>query len=450
MAYIFLVPAIWWLSCRPSYRSVFSTFLFFGWLYYITLLWWLRHVTFPGLILGSLLLSGYLSVWFLLARWMIPRVLESSFRMRLCVMLALSAAWTTIEWIRCQFTLGFPWCPLSVSQWERPAILQAAEWGGGWIVSFFLVFFNLCVASYVHHLLVRRLQPKGNGFNWRMCPDFYVGLLFLLGMLAPFFLTRPNPKDQEVLMRVGFVQPYLVEKWQTGKATRHKETLGRLSLMTAAAKPDIILWPEASTPYAITEDGEWVEALSRKTNTHMLIGAVAKSTDQEHSYNAVCLIKPRDGLDMKFYAKRILVPFGEYVPAGFGWIPDLDKLVGPTGRFTTGGDARTLALDLDSETREIKIGPLICYEDIFPTLARQHALEAADALFVMLNENGSVYFEGAATFSISRDKTLLGKSTFFTRHGDLFAYASMGLSLFGFFVCWKHSKRQIEQEDKDR
>ena len=53
---------------------------------------------------------------------------------------ALAAFWVFIEWVRSLFSFGFPWCPLSVTQWERPAILQLVPFFGGWIVSFFSNF----------------------------------------------------------------------------------------------------------------------------------------------------------------------------------------------------------------------------------------------------------------------------------------------------------------------
>ncbi len=459
----------------------------------MTLLWWLRHVTLPGLAMGSLLLSAYLSLWFLLARWMLPKALAGGFWARFLSKLILASAWTFIEWARCQFTLGFPWCPLSVSQWQRPAILQGAEWLGGWWVSFLLVFFNLCIASYLHHLLVRRLQSRRGGILGSFCPDFYAGLLMLCVALAPFFL-KTHEGDSQRLLRAGFVQPYLLDKWMPGKASIHKETLRNLTLVTSAARPDLILWPEASTPYAITEDRAWVEAISKRTNTPMLVGAVAKSPNKDYSYNAVCLVTPEDGLDLGFYAKRVLVPFGEYVPAGLKWIPGLDKLVGPTGSFEAGGDSRLLKVDLNSTKSGVKIGSLICYEDIFPSLARRFAVDGSDFLFVctnnawfgeegcaeqhaahsvlraienrlpvlrcgnagwsgwidergnlratILNEEGSVYFEGAATFEVSRQGKSTKKLSFYTRHGDFFPYLCIAMALAGSFIL---SRAKIAQ-----
>jgi apolipoprotein N-acyltransferase len=482
-AYFFLVPALWWLSSRPSYKSVFLVFLFFGWLYYLTLLWWLRHVTFSGLSLGALLLSGYLVIWFLFARWIIPHSLESKFGTRLLAMLSLASLWTLIEWGRSKFVLGFPWCPLSVSQWQRPAVLQISEWTGGWAISFFLVFFNLSIASYLHHLLIRRHKPGRKGIAGSMCPDLYVGLVLLAVMLSPVFLMNQGRRIEVPMLRAGFIQPYLMDKWDHGKAARHKETLRRHSNILAATRPDVIFWPEASTPYAINEDATWVEYLSEQNQLPMIVGAITRSVDPPRSYNSVCSIKPIDGLIPECYSKRALVPFGEYIPRGFDWIPNLDKLVGPTGRFESGHDAKTILLDVNSTGKALRVGPLVCYEDIFPDLARETIQKGADFLFISTNNawfgeegcaeqhaahsvlraienrrpvlrsgnagwsgwideqgvsrsvmrdgNGSVYFEGAATFSIARNSLRINKETFFSRHENWFVYICFAFTAMG-------------------
>jgi len=498
-AYFFLIPSLWWLSSRPSYKSVLLAFLFFGWLYYLTLLWWLRHVTFSGLSLGSLLLSGYLLIWFLFARRLIPRGLEAGFGTRLLVMLSLASAWTAIEWGRSQFALGFPWCPLSVSQWQRPALLQISEWTGGWAISFFLVFFNLCVASYLHHLLVRRRRTKSKGIANNMCPDVYVGLACLAVMLSPVFFSSPNHQYEVPMLRAGFVQPYLLEKWESGKATRHKNTLRRHSRILASTKPDVILWPEASTPYAINKDTDWVEEISIQTQLPMIVGAITKSVDPPLSYNSICSITPRKGLTSEFYAKRALVPFGEYIPKGFDWIPNLDKLVGPTGRFEPGIEPKIILLDVNSTGKTLKVGPLVCYEDIFPDLARETTSQGADFLFVSTNNawfgeegcaeqhaahsviraienrrpvlrsgnsgwsgwideqgvrrsvmrdgNGSVYFEGAATFSISRNSSRINQKTFFSRHENWFVYICLPFIAIGFLIKSRKSHNESAEDD---
>ena len=147
-AYFFLIPALWWLSSRPSYKSVFLVFLFFGWLYYLTLLWWLRHVTFSGLSLGALLLSGYLVIWFLFARWLIPHGLKGRFGTRLLSMLSLASAWTLIEWGTESICLGLSLVPTfrkPMAASRRVADIRMDWWLGDLFLS--------CILQPLHSLI---------------------------------------------------------------------------------------------------------------------------------------------------------------------------------------------------------------------------------------------------------------------------------------------------------
>ena len=353
----------------------------------MTLVGWIRHITFPGMLAATFLLSLYNLPWFLLAAKLIPRAAKGGFRQRLGTMIGLSAFWVSIEWVRGQFTLGFPWCPLSVTQWERPAILQTLPWTGAWSVSFFLVFFNLTIASYLHHLLVRRRNRQGGAFS-SFCPDFYVGILLFALMVSPFFLFRTGSNEnaaEERTVRVGVCQPFLTNKWESQSVALHKEILVRQTRFLALTNPDLIVWPEASTPYPVNLDPLWVEDLVRETGIPMLIGAVVREEGQ--AFNTISLVTPENGVSPEWYAKRILVPFGEYVPFPFRWIPGLRKLVGPIGTFGEGEVPFNFNVPKTGEDKDaFVVGSLICYEDIFPSLVRETVREEADFLFVCTND----------------------------------------------------------------
>jgi apolipoprotein N-acyltransferase len=79
------------------------------------------------------------------------------------------------------------------------------------------------------------------------------------------------------------------------------------------------------------------------------------------------------------YEKVHLVPFGEYVPLK-RWLPFLGKLVAEVGDFKSGRKGNTLSW------REHKLGPLICYEIIFPRLARAMAAGGAHLLVSQTND----------------------------------------------------------------
>jgi apolipoprotein N-acyltransferase len=181
-----LLPFLIWIHFRPSFRKVLICMLISGWIYHIAMVGWMRHVSFGGMCTATFLLSCYQSIWFLFARAWYPRFSKGNFNSRLLIIVGLSALWVSIEWLRTLFTLGFPWCPLAATQWERPILLQAAFFAGSWAVSFFLIFFNLCIGSYLHHLFVRRRQAVGF-FNRSICPELYLGISTSVPYDIPFF-----------------------------------------------------------------------------------------------------------------------------------------------------------------------------------------------------------------------------------------------------------------------
>jgi apolipoprotein N-acyltransferase len=430
-----------------------------------------------GMLGASLLLSIYQLPWFFMARILVPYSIERGFKARFVAIICLSCTWVSIEWLRCQFTLGFPWCPLSVTQWERPILLQTAKWFGGWIVSFFLIFFNLCLGSYVHHLFVRRRQSSSGIFG-NICPDFYLAILLFVFMLSPFFLIYKPESKVNHRFDVGVCQPYLLEKWKGGNAALHKDILSRQTSILGLMKPDLIVWPEASTPYALNKDSAWVEELVKQASTPLLLGAVLK--EGESIYNTISEVLPDSGFKGNRYAKRVLVPFGEYIPFPFKFIPGLRKMVGPVGSFKEGEDINIFSIPTSAD-ESVKIGPLICYEDIFPSLCLDVARKGVDLFFVTTNdawfgeegcakqhaahsvlravetqrpfircgnagwsgwidsngyqrevlkdENGSIYCARATVMNLVLNLNPQRQKSFYVKRGDLFAYFCVLVSI---------------------
>jgi apolipoprotein N-acyltransferase len=209
----------------------------------------------------------------------------------------------------------------------------------------------------------------------------------------------------------------------------------------------------------------------------LLLGSIAfenEGTEGETWFNAAFVADPVAGVQTNFYAKRHLVPFGEYVPLRplLGWLNKFVE-VGDSD-FTPGPDASPLMVSLPQGS--IAIGPLICYEDIFPQLARGSVIAGSEVLAVLtnnawygeggaayqhaahavlravetrrpvlrcgnggwsgwidefgsvratvLNDAGTVYFRGTQTVDVKRDARWVGRQSFYVQHGDWFVAAS--------------------------
>jgi apolipoprotein N-acyltransferase len=482
-AYVFAVPAVFWAYLRPSLKLYAWTLLAAQAVAWTILLGWLHHVTVGGLLLLGPLVGAWVGVWYLAVWWAMPRVRERSSGLRVLAVVGLAALWVLVEWTRTWLLGGFPWLPLAASQWQRPILLQISAYTGAWSVSFILVAFNLGIAAYADRLL----HSKETGLR-RRSPEFMFALLLLI--FPSFLLLREtyNQQRREVA-RVALVQPYIPQqvKWDPAQGPGILEVLRTLTLTAGADRPDLIVWPEAVTPWAVRgDDGTraFVEDLSARVQRPMLLGSIAierRGGPDEGWFNGAFVVTPDFGLQPVYYAKRRLVPFGEFVPLRpiLGW---LQKFVEIGDDFQAGDDASPLVIGLPRGP--LVVGPLICYEDIYPRLAGASALAGSEVLVVMTNNGwfgeggaayqhaahsvlravetrrpvvrvgnggwsgwideygqiratvtngeGSVYFRGVNSITVTRDLRWSDRNSYYTEHGDWFVGLSVLLALLGF------------------
>ena len=486
-AYAMLVPGTYWAYTRPRFKFYAWTMIAAQAVAWTIILGWLHHVTWLGLVLLGPIVGAWIGVWYLAAWWTVPRMLGRPTLVRLLAMLGLAGAWVLIEWTRTWFLGGFPWLPLAASQWQRASILQIASYTGAYGVSFVLVAVNVGFAAYAHRLL----REGATGLRKRS-QEFFLAMFLLLVCLCIHVQEAFNRLHYtQPVGRVAFVQPYIPQdvKWDPAKGPGILQVLKTTTLDAAFTRPDLILWPEATTPWAVKGDDNaraFVEDLARQAKAPMLIGSVAvedPNTHKDRWYNGAFAVDPAFGVQTAYYAKRHLVPFGEYVPLRpvLGWIT---KFVPIGDDFATGIDSSPLVLPLRGGS--LTFGPLICYEDIYPQLARASALAGSDVLVVLtnnawfgeggaayqhaansvlravetrrpvlrdgnggwsgwidefgsirttlVNAAGTIYFRGTKTVTITRDARWVGHYSFYVEHGDWFVGVCAALAVFGYVL----------------
>lgn len=409
LAYIFAAPAVFWAYRAPRWRLFLGVTLGAQMLAWTITLGWLSNVTWVGLLLLGPFLGAWVGSWFAAARWAMPRVIGRPWPQRVFVVLGLAAAWVLVEWTRTWFLSGFPWLTLSATQWQRLSVLQPAAYTGAWGVSFILVTVNVAFAAYARKLLFGAPEEGRT-----RCPEFIAAMALLLGCIVLTVRETFNRgRFHQHWANVGIVQPAIPQevKWEPSEAPAILRTLEAETLKAAAVKPDLLLWPEATTPLAVLGDEGmrgWTEDLVRRAGVPLVMGSIGYEnldTPQERWRNGVFVVTPEAGLAAEFYSKRHLVPFGEYVPLRpvLGW---LEKVAPVGGDFSAGETASPLATPGAAGTR---IGPLICYEDIFPALARESAKAGADVLVV--NTNNGWFGEGAMAYQHAAHSVLRAVET---------------------------------------
>jgi len=474
--FVVLIPFLVWLRMGPSFKEVAWTGLATGWVTWFILIFWLRHVTVLGLVLLSGIVGLHFMLWGLGTWWLSKKLLHKGVWMGLPFALGTAALWVILEHVRSWIFTGFPWLPLSASQWSRPIMLQSAAFWGAWGISFGLALLNAGLAGYLVRI-VGYARTRTRTF----CPEFYLSLIVFVSMT--FLQTRHiSGQDREPLFRAAAMQPAIPqnEKWDPSQTKAILDQIEQNTRLLAPMKPDAIFWPEATLPYPIKGDvamKAWVENLATEIGIPIFAGALVAESEEVWR-NGIYLIRPKWGMYPEYYSKRHLVPFGEYIPLRKLW-PWIEKIVPISGDLYPGESVSLLPLSLPGRT--VNIGSLICYEDVFPSLARKSTLEGAGILFVatnsawygqsaasfqhmahsvlravenrrvvyrvgndgwsgwideygnvreeLLDEDGKIWFSGGTTWKVDRDKRWKGRETFYTEHGDWFVLCCWGLLL---------------------
>jgi apolipoprotein N-acyltransferase len=197
-----------------------------------------------------------------------------------------------------------------------------------------------------------------------------------------------------------------VEDEAADRVARH---LIDLSNLAAHYHPDLIVWPETSSPdpWIVKADGT-PDRESRKSahrmashwGTNLLIGVNSTNQFEDGSrrrYNSALLIE-RNGEMNHRYDKIHRVPFGEYVPLRdvLPWMNnfapyDYDYSVWPGTEYT-----RFPLVD-DATKRNFTFGTLICYEDTDAEIARPYGGgDGRPAADYLLNISNDGWFDGSS------------------------------------------------------
>ncbi len=273
LAYACLAPGVIWAYLRPSLRLYAGTLFVSQAVAWTIILWWLHPVTYVGLFLLGPLVGAWTGIWYLAVWWVMPRMLGKPNSVRLVAMLGLCGAWVLVEWSRTWVFGGFPWMPLAATQWERIGVLQLAAYTGASGVSFVIVAVNVGFAAYAH-----RLFREGRRGFARRSQEFLLAMFLLLVCLS-VLVSDVTHRDQftEPFTRVAFIQPDIpsTAKWEPAQADHILRTLAAQTQDAAKSVPDLILWPESTTPYPLHGGdpgmGKFVSALAHQAKAPLLV-----------------------------------------------------------------------------------------------------------------------------------------------------------------------------------
>jgi apolipoprotein N-acyltransferase len=404
LAWVALVPLLWALGDGVSpWRA-----LWLGWLTGVLFTFfaenWIAHsMTFYGGMLTGVayavafLFAAVLALFPALFAVVMARLLK---RFGWPALVFAPLLWAAAEWVRPFFT-GVTWNALGVSQVRYFIVARLAQYGGVYLLSALVVAGNALLMLLFKTRERQGFRPAsllllfGAFFFWLPA---WQGPVKQLTSSITVLGVQPNvPVDIPVDDTERYLQKTIALTETAIANVRNEQTAGQV---------DLTIWAEC--PLALFYDNDEatrqrLNALVQKTGSHFIINTVARSGDDY--FNSVSTISPRpDEAAFKRYDKIRLVPFGEFVP----WRPLLGRFVPAiTGDFKAGTHAVVNTLKMNTQraaisfseangatgpaiertTSYVRTGTFICYEAAYPELVRRFVQNGA-TLLVNVSEDG--------------------------------------------------------------
>ena len=290
--------------------------------------------------------------------------------------------WTALEYLRSSHPVyGFSWLGLGYSQFQTLPVIQIAEFTGVYGVTALIVLVNAGLFVLIHPEFAAHEQWQ----KYRVRIGGATAGVFIFCLIYGWMALADASAPKSAALKIGLVQGNIAQqmKWNPIYRTAVLERYRHLTLKAAQDQPDLIVWPEAVTPFYFQQDepgARFIVDGVRMTHTPLLFGSPHVETrgGEQVLLNSAFYLS-REGIVQGRYDKIHLVPFGEFVP----WrslLFFIDKLVVGIGDFGRGTEATVFQL------KNFKFGVSICYEIIFPELTRQSVNNGAQFLVNITND----------------------------------------------------------------
>ncbi|MFH1675027.1 MAG: apolipoprotein N-acyltransferase [Pseudomonadota bacterium] len=416
-----------------------------------------------------LLLACYLSLYTAIFAFLLNKFREKSIGYTISASILLPC----LEFIRSFLFTGFPWENLGHSQFEQISLLQSADLFSGYGLSALIIATNAVI------FVAAERYKKEKIITWHRFAIVIVLIVAFWGYGTWRIKEIDKVSKRSTHKRVTLVQGNIDQSLKWNPAYQKKTIDRYVELTRSAQTPDtaLTIWPETALPFYFLRDEPLTTMALQDIEDikgYLLTGSPSYIwKNGKLSYlNSAYLIAPGGEVAGR-YDKVHLVPFGEYVPLR-NWFPFLGKIVEAVGDFTSGEKGQLLKWE------DNPIGVLICFEIIFPDLARELTKKGARLLITITNDawfgRSSAPYQhlsmaafravenrvaiaraantGISAFidpagriahqtplfqatTLSASIPLMESKTFYTRFGDIFPIMCLLIACCG--MCWKKS-----------
>ncbi len=335
------------------------------------LLYWIPNVMvyYGGMsrilgILGLLILSAYISIFYGLSGSIIKKIVNSP----KTALLLIPSVWISKDLILEKLFGGFPWEFIGYSQFKNTLLIQSAEIGGIHLISFIIVFIN--VALYIF------IRNRDKQFV------FISALIIISFYISGYYLFKHDILIEKDINanKVGIIQPNTGQNYSSNRKWRNVtlDDLFNKSINLKEKGAEFVVWPEYSIGLAPLQNKFIYNKLSTFAREHLPL--FAGFTDYKNSkkmFNSIMLFK-KYGFEK--YDKVKLVPFGEYIPLKkiFFFV---NKITDEISDFSQGEAIFNLKI------LGRKVSTPICYEIIYPEIVRDFVNNGGEGIILISNDS---------------------------------------------------------------
>lgn len=279
--------------------------------------------------------------------------------------LTFAGAFAALEWTRGHILTGFPWN------------LPGETWRAGSWPSQFAAVVGAYGLTWITLAIAAAPAVWREGRAGRIALGAAAAGLVVLYGYGAVATSRPLAEGPPTTVRIVQADIQQDAKWDAVRFSQIVQSYVSLTATPYRGKPaDIVIWPEGALPAATNDylaPGTWVRQAildSVQPGQLLLIGGYRYegSVQAPVYYNSLIALRRTadDLVVVGVYDKHRLVPFGEYLPAEkFLTAIGFKSLAHLGDGFATGPRPAPLRIAPD-----LLVQPLICYESLFPGLAR--------------------------------------------------------------------------------
>jgi len=314
----------------------------------------------PLAALATFLFCAFLALFPAVAGWLQARI-PAQAAVRACLLIP--AAWTLIEWLRSWIFTGFPWLSVGYASVGWPLQGYAPLLG-----VFGLSFMTVSLGGMAWLLFQRQ--------RLLVFATTFIAIIVAGQALRHVHWTEPAGEPVSAALLQGNIEQDL-----KFRPERYAAILATYVRLAEGARAKLIVFPETSIPRFLDRiEPEFLEQLAgvaRRNGGDLLLGVPYRTRGGEYFNSVISL----GSSPPQAYHKSHLVPFGEFIPPGFGWV--LGVLQVPLSDFSRGGHDQA---PIAAAGQRVAVN--VCYEDAFGNEIARRVREAT----ILVNVSNVAWF----------------------------------------------------------